>query len=130
MQNRRYNIYAWIKDYNKVNTCVLTAAKHKNLNLVCPFTISSVLHLDQKSLPPSEVTTVLHFVFIIALLLSMALPLTYVTPNNIWTRFANCYTSGIILLFCDLSISMHVAVVRLVLNPLHENTTVYLFYSC
>lgn len=128
MQKRRYNIHAWLKDHNRVNTCIPTA-KCKNLHMVRAFTISSVLRLDQKSLPPSEVTSVLHFVCIIYLLLFMALSLLYVAPNNIWTRSANCYTNGIILLFCDLSILMHVAMVHLVLNPLHESTTVYLFYS-
>lgn len=53
----------------------------------------------------------LYFVLIIDLLLFMTLTLMYVAPNNILTKFANCYICGIILLFCDSFILMHVIMV-------------------
>lgn len=59
----------------------------------------------------------------------MVSPLMYVAPDNIWTRFEKCYINGIRLSFCGLSILMFVTVVHLVFNPLHENLTIYLFYS-
>lgn len=46
----------------------------------------------------------------------MALPLLYGAPNNVSIRFVTYCINEIVLLFCDLSILMHIAVVLWVFN--------------
>ena len=46
----------------------------------------------------------------------MALPLLYGAPNNVSIRFVTYCINEIMLLFCDLSILMHIAVVLWVFN--------------